>query len=97
MVTVASFPLQKALAIATNVAVSAVRHDVMNTHIISPGVQNNTVNTPAIISDSHRNVLKSPEDTRGQNGTVSTIRTLSVAEQPLKINQTHARSAISVV
>ena len=38
-----------------------------------------------IVSDSHCDVSKNPEDTRGQNLTVSTIRVLPVTEQPLKI------------
>jgi hypothetical protein len=65
------------------------------THTTVSGVQSNAVNTLAIVSDSHRNASKNPEDTRGRNPTVSTIHTLSVAEQPLKITQSHAMSAIS--
>jgi hypothetical protein len=95
VVTVANSALQKALATTTDAAIPAIRHDATNTHTIVSGVQNDVVNTPAIFSDSHRNALKSPGDTCGRNLTVGIILTLSVAGQPLKINRSHARSAIS--
>jgi hypothetical protein len=76
-------------------AVFAVRHDVKNTHNIGSGVRDAVVGTLAIVSGGHLNALKSPEEMRGQNHTVSTIRTLPVTEQPLKITQPYARSAIS--
>ena len=64
----------------TDSTVSAVRHDATNTHTIISGIQNDVVNTPVIVSDSRRGASKRPEDTRGQNGMVSTIRTLPVVE-----------------
>jgi hypothetical protein len=90
-----TFRSKKALVISADADGSGVRHEVTNTHTIDSGVQSDVVDTLAIVSDSHRNALKSPEDTRGQNQMASIIRTLPTAEQPLKITQTHARSAIS--
>jgi hypothetical protein len=88
---------RKVLATSADAADSSVRHASTNTHTIISGVQSDVVNAPAVVSDSHRNrnLLKSPEDTCSQNRMVSAIRTLPVAEQPLKIIQSHARSAIS--
>ena len=71
--------LPKEPTINTNATVSAVRHDVADTPTIVPCVKND-VNTGATVSDSHRNALKRPEDTRGQNQMVSAIRTLLVEE-----------------
>ena len=71
---------QKALAINTDAVVSAVRHDVTNSHTIVSGSQDDVVNTIAIFSGSHRSVLEISEDTHGQNWMVSTIRTLPVVE-----------------
>ena len=71
---------QKTLAINTSTTISAIRHDVIYTHTIVSGVQNDVANTAVIVSDSHRNALKRPEDTRGQNRMVSAIRTLLVEE-----------------
>jgi hypothetical protein len=85
---------QTALATSTDAAGSGVRRDSTNTHTIVSGAQTKVVNTLAAVSDSHRNALKSSEDMRGQTRMVGTIRTLSVTEQPLKISQTHAMSAI---
>ena len=66
--------------IDTEPTVSAVRHDTTKTHTVVPGIQNDVVNTPAIVSDSRRSASKRPEDTGGQNRMVSTIRTLPVVE-----------------
>ena len=71
---------KKALAIDTDAAVSAVSHDITNTHITVPGTQNDVVNTLAIVPDGHHNALKSPEDARGQSQLVSIIRALLVVE-----------------
>ena len=71
---------QKELAVNADAAVSAVRHDVTNTHTTVPGVQNDVVNTLAITSNSHRTALKNPEDTRSKNRMVSTIRTIPAVE-----------------
>jgi hypothetical protein len=79
--TAANFPPQKALATTKDAAVFAVRHDVTNTRTIVSCAQNDVVDTPAIVSDNHRNTLKSPEDTRGQNWIVSIIRASPVAER----------------
>jgi hypothetical protein len=80
---------------STDAAGSGVRRDATNTHTIVSGVQTEVVNTLAAASDSHRSASKSPEDMRGQNRMVGTIRTLPVAEQLLKITQSHAMSAIT--
>ena len=71
---------KKALVTDTDPTISAVRHDATNTHTIVSAIQNGIVNTPTIVSDSRRSAPKSPDDTRGQNRMVSTIRTLPVAE-----------------
>ena len=60
---------------------SGVRRDLAVTHTIVSGVQNDVVNTRAVISDGHRNALRKPEDTRSQNRIVSIIRTLPAVEQ----------------
>ena len=62
-------------------AVSGVSHDVADTHTIVSDVQDDVVNIPAVVSDSHRAAVKNPKDTHGQNQFVSTIRTLPVLEQ----------------
>ena len=61
-------------------ATSSVRHDVAGTPAVVPGVQNDAVNTHTMVSDSHRNTLKTPEGPRGQNLMVGTICTLPVDE-----------------
>ena len=71
---------KKALAIDTDAAVSAVSHDITNTHITIPGTQSDVLNALAIVPDGHRNATKSPEDARGQSQLVSPIRTLLVVE-----------------
>ena len=73
---------QEALPVNTDPGASAVSHDVTNTHIVVSGVQNDVVKNLAVVSDSGRNALKSPEDTRGQNRLVSTVRVLLVIERP---------------
>ena len=70
----------KAIPINTDAAAPTVHHDVTNTQTITSGIQNGVVNTPVTISDSHRNAVKRPDDTRGQNRMVSTVRILSVVE-----------------
>ena len=55
--------------------VSAVHHNVTNTHTVISDVQDNIATTSAIVSDTHRGALN-----RSQGQTVSTIRTLLVAE-----------------
>ena len=67
----------------TDAAVPAVRHDVANNDTTTSGVQNDAVNTPAIVSDSHRNALKRREDVGGKNRAVCITHTLTVAELPL--------------
>jgi len=79
---VANSRSQKALPINPDPGTSIVSHDVTDTHTVVSGVQNDVVKNLAIVSDSGRNALKSPEDTRGQNRLVSTIRTLPVVERP---------------
>jgi len=78
--TMANFRLPEGTCIKTDAAISSVSHDVTNNHTTAPGTQNDVVNTLAIVSDSHRNALKSPEDACGQSRVVSTIRTLPVVE-----------------
>ena len=80
MVTIAKFQLQEGAGNRPDPTGSAVRHDVTNTHTIASGIQSEVVNTLAVVSDSRRKALKGPEDTRGQNRMVSTVRTLPVAE-----------------
>ena len=74
-------PSQKALATKTVPVVPAVTHDVTKAHTVVSGVQNDVVNTPAIVSDSHRSASKRPEGTRGRDRMVSTVYILSVVEQ----------------
>ena len=66
-------PSQKALATKTVQVVPAVTHDVTKAHTVVSGVQNDVVNTSAIVSDNCRSGSKRPEDTRGQDRMVSTI------------------------
>ena len=68
---------QKVFAVSTD---AAARHGAANAHAIVSGVQGGVVKTLATVSDGHRNALKGPEDTRGQNRMVSTIRTSPVVE-----------------
>jgi hypothetical protein len=58
-------PLQTELAVNTHVAVSGIRHDVTNTH--------------TIVSDIHRNMLKSQEGTIDKHLPVSDTCTLPIA------------------
>ena len=73
VMTVVNFPLHKAIPINTDPAAAAVDHDVMDTQTITSGVQNDVVNTPVGVSDSHHKALKRPEDLRSQNQPVSII------------------------
>ena len=67
----------------SQVTTSTIRHDATNTHTIVSNVRNDAANTRATISDAHRNTLKNPEETHGQDRAVSTIRTLLVTEELL--------------
>lgn len=78
-----TFCLQNELATSPDAAIPTVRHDVANTHTLASGVQSDVADTPVIVSDIHRNTSKSPENTRGKNRMVSTVRALPVSEQPL--------------
>ena len=60
------------------VTTSTIRHDATNTHTIVPGARNEAANTRTTVSDAHRNTLKNPEDTRGQDRMVGSARTLLV-------------------
>ena len=62
-----TYPSQKALPTTTDPAVPAVRHDAMSSHITVSGIEDDIVNTPAVVSDNHRNASKRPEDTHGQS------------------------------
>ena len=55
----------------------------MNTDTDTSGIQNDVVNTPAIVSDSYRNALKRREDVDGQNQAVCITHALTMVEQPL--------------
>jgi len=74
-----TFYFQKELTIDTGAAVPVIRHDVTNTHAVVSGVRDVVANTRTIVSESHRNALKS-SDTRGQEQRVSAIRSLPVTE-----------------
>ena len=78
-------PPQKALATKTVPVVPAVTHDVTKAHTVVSGVQNDVVNTPAIVSDSHRSASKRPEDTRGRDRMVSTVHILSAVGNHLSL------------
>jgi hypothetical protein len=75
---VANFPAQRELGTNRNVTASTIRHGVVNTDAIASYVRNDVANTPTIVSDTHRNALKSSEDTRGQDLRVSAVRPLPV-------------------
>ena len=70
-----TFCLQSELARSADAPVPAVRRDVAS----NSGVQNDVSNTAVVVSDGYRNTLKSPDNTRGKNRMVSTVRTLPVA------------------
>jgi len=58
-----------------DVAVSAIRRNVTNTHTVVSGVRDEIASTSTIVSDTHHDALK-----RSQGQTVSTIRILPVTE-----------------
>ena len=62
---------QTELARNTQVVVSDVRHGVADTRTMASGVQNDTANAPAIVSDTHHNALRSCE---GENSNLA-VRT----------------------
>ena len=74
---------QETLAIKTDPVALAISHDVTNTHTVVSSVQNDALNTLAVVSDSGRNGSKRPEDKHDQIRAVSTIRTVRVVEQQL--------------
>ena len=73
-----------------------MRHDndVAKTRIIVSEVRRDLANTYNVVSDIHRNMLKSQEGTDSQCRPVSDTRALSVAEYHLTVAQTQIRSAI---
>ena len=66
-------PSHKALPINTDPAAPPVHPDVTDAQTITPGIQNDVVDTPATVSDSQRSGLKRPGDPRGQKRAVSMI------------------------
>ena len=70
-----TFKLQREPTTNTNATTSTAHHDALNTHTTASDVQNEVSNTRTTVSDIHRDALKSPKDTRGQEQTVSTIPT----------------------
>jgi len=71
--------LQNELATSSDAAIPAVHHDDANTHTLASSVQNDIADTPVIVSDSHRNTSERPENTRGKNRMVSTVRILPLS------------------
>ena len=67
----------------THAIVSDALDDISDANKIVPDLSHGVSNTHAVVSNIHRNTLKSHEDTVGQNPAVSTSSTLSVTEQPL--------------
>ena len=65
------------------VTVSTIRRDVTSTYIAISGARNDAANVRTTVSDAHRNTLKNPEDTRGQDRMVGSARTLLVIKQQL--------------
>ena len=74
------FKFQKELAINTNTTVSTIRPSVVNARAINSDVRNDVTKTPIVASDTHRNTVKSPKDTRGRGQMVSTTRTLLIIQ-----------------
>ena len=70
--------LQRELATNAYVTASTVHHDTLNTYTTASNVQNDVADTRTTVSDIHRNGLKSPKYTRGQEQTVSTTPTSPV-------------------
>jgi len=68
-----------------------IRRDVVSE------VHRDLVNTQAMVSDLHRNMLKSQEGASGQPQSVSVARNLSLTERTLTVAQTQNRSVISTV
>ena len=65
---------QTELAINTNVTVSVVHHDVLNTqtvvsntHVIVSELQRHVTNTQTIVSEIHRSIVENQEGTDGKN------------------------------
>lgn len=85
--------IQKELATNADIADSATRRDVADTHTTASDVRNDVVNARIIVSDIHHNTSKSPKDIGGQEEMVSATRILPVTESPLNATQPHARSA----
>ena len=57
-----------------------VQGDTSGAKVIVSGVRSDVVNTSTVVSDIHRDKLKSREGVDGQNQPVSIIRTLPVTE-----------------
>lgn len=77
--------LQAGLGANTRITDSGIRHDVVNTYPIVPGVRRGVSDTGVIVSDINRSKSRNYEKKNSQNSVVSSSCPLSVTEQPLTV------------